>query len=250
MASPNWLGASSGYVGLSGAVNQLLGSHESVYLYSGGVLQSSATTGSAVYTSTDSLYLAQEFTTGADQTGISTVGLQISTVGGSPVSPAITPLVVTLYASQFGVPIGSALATATVLEETVYSSPFWVSVPLPVGGLTASTQYQLVVSAAGTSSSYYVWQQSNQLFGASTAPDDATWTGQSYGFMFQVYDDTGTTGNALVVTDDGGMRTVTFTYNANEQPATITEFTQTQNGVGITQTRTLTYSGYQLIGIA
>ena len=184
MGSPNWLGASPAYVGLAGQVNQFLGSHAAAFLYSGGALQASSTVGTGVYTSTDALYLAQEFTTGVSQTGISAVSLQISTVGGSPVSGTITPLAVTLYASSFGEPTGSPLAAASVPEQTVYSSPFWVPVPLPVGGLTASTQYQLVVSAAGTSSAYYVWQRSNQLFGASTAPDDATWTAQSYGCSY------------------------------------------------------------------
>lgn len=250
MGSPNWLGASPTYVGLSGQINQFLGSHEAVFTYSGGALQGSSTTGTGAFTSTDGLYLAQEFTTGASQTGISTVSLQISTVGGSPTSATIPPLVLTLYASQFSLPTGSPLATATVLEETVYTSPYWLSVSLPTGGLTASTQYQLVVSSVGTATAYYAWQQSNQLFGASTAPDDVTWTAQGYGFMYRIYDNTGTTGNALIITDDSGARTTTFTYNASGQPTTISESTQTQNGAGLLQSRTISYSGTQVTGIS
>jgi hypothetical protein len=250
MPSPAWIGASSGYVGLSGQLNQLLGSHSSVFTYGGSALQASGGTGSAVYLSTETDYLAQEFTTGASQTVIGSVSLQISAVGGSPITATISPLTVELYASTFGVPTGSPLAVATVTETYVYSQPFWCSIPLAVSGLTASTQYQLVVSPVGTSSAYYAWQQSNSLFGASTSPDNATWTAESYGLMYEVYDSSGTTGNATYLVDDGGARFVQFTYNANGTPATITEYTQTQNGAGISQTRSLTYSGNQLIGIA
>lgn len=250
MPSPNWIGASPAYTGLSGQVNQFLGSHTSVFTYAGSAVQASGGTGSGVYDSTDGLYLAQEFTTGASQTVIGSVSLQLSTVGGSPVTATISPLTVELYASSFGVPTGSPLATATVTEQYVYSAPFWLSLPLAVSGLAASTEYQLVVSAAGSATAYYVWQRSNTLFGASTAPDDATWTAQSYGYMYQIYDNSGTTGNATAITDDGGARFVQFTYNANDQPTSITEYTQTQNGAGITQTRTLAYSGTYVTGIS
>lgn len=250
MASPNWIGASPAYVGLSGQVNQFLGSHSSVISYGGNAIQASGGTGTGLYGSTDGLYLAQEFTTGASQTVIGSVSLQLSTVGGSPVTATIAPLVISLYASLFGVPTGSPLAAATVTEQYVYSSPFWLSLPLAASGLTASTQYQLVVSAVGSASAYYAWQQSNTLFGASTAPDNVTWTAEGYGYMYEVFDNSGTTGNATLLTDDNGARFVQFAYNANNQPTSITEYTQTQNGAGITQTRTLTYSGTQLTGIS
>jgi hypothetical protein len=244
VASPSWLGASAGHIGYAGAVNQFLGSHASVFTYAGSAVQASGGNGSGFYDPTDGLYLAQEFTTGPSQTVIGAVLLQISTVGGSPITQTITPLTVSLYAT------GSALATTTLTEEFIYTSPFWVSVPLAVSGLVASTPYQLVVSAAGTATAYYVWQRSVTLFGASTAPDGVTWTGQNYGYMFQVFDNSGTTGNPMTLTDDSGARVVSFTYNAAGQPLTITESTQTQDGLGLTQTRTLTYSGNYVTGIS
>lgn len=248
MPTPVWLGASAGYTALSGQVNQNLVIHNSVWTYSGSVLAAAQTTGKATYITSASQYLAQSFTTGATQTTIGAVGLQISTVGGSPITATIAPLVVGLYASAGGLPTGAPIATATIVEQSVYAAPFWVPVPL-VATVTPLTVYQLVVSPAGSATAYYAWQESNQPAGATTAPDGVTWTQQSYGFMYQVYDNTGTTGPVLSMIDDGGARYIQFTYGAGGMPTALTEYVQTQNGVGQTQTRVLTYSNGQLIGV-
>ena len=248
MPSPVWLGASAGYTAYGGQVNQNLVTHNSVWTYSGSAVAAEQATGRAMYVTSASQYLAQSFTTGAAQTTVGAVWLQISAVGGSPITATITPLVVGIYASAGGLPTGAALATATLVEQSVYSAPFWVPLPL-VGTVTPSTVYQLVVSPAGTTGAYYVWQESNQPAGASTAPDGVTWTQQPYGFMYQVFDNTGTTGPVLSMIDDGGERYVQFTYNTSALPATLTEYVQTQNGVGQTQARTFTYSNGQLIGV-
>lgn len=248
MPTPVWIGASAGYTGLSGQINQCLTTHNSVWVYSGSAVQSSATTGAALYVTSASQYLTQSFTTGSAQTAISQVLLQISTVGGSPITATITPLVVSLYASFSGLPTGTALASVTLTEQQVYSGPFWLSIPL-AATVTPSTVYQITVSPAGNGSAYYAWQQSNQTSGAATSPDNATWTQQAYGFMYQVYDNSGTTGSVTSMVDDGGARYAQFTYSG-ALPATITEFVQTQNGSGQTQTRTFTYSSGQLIGLS
>lgn len=248
MPTPTWEGASAGFAAQPGQVNQFLTGHNSVWVYSGSVVQASAIIGNSVYVTTASQYLTQDFTTGSAQTAISQVLIQVSTVGGSPITATITPLVVSLYASSAGLPTGSALASATLTEQSVYSAPFWVPLPL-VATVTPSTTYQIVVSAAGTGTAYYVWQESNTGSGAATSPDNVNWTQQAYGFMFQVYDNTGTTGPLLSMVDDGGTRTAQFTYTGG-QVATISEFAQTQNGAGQTQTRTFTYSSGQLIGLS
>lgn len=248
MPTPTWDGASAGFATQPGQVNQLLTGHNSVWVYSGSTVQASALIGNSMYITSASQYLAQVFTTGSAQTAISQVQVQISTVGGSPITATITPLVLSLYASAGGLPTGSALASASLTEQSVYSAPFWVSLPL-VATVTPSTTYQLVISAAGTGTAYYVWQESNLGSGASTSPDNSTWTQQAYGFMFQVYDNSGTTGPLLSMVDDGGARTAQFTYTSG-QMSTITEFAQTQNGAGQTQSRTFTYSSGQLIGLS
>jgi len=250
VSAPPWLAATAGYSGQAGQVNQFLSTHGSVWTYSGSTLQTQQTTGDSVYVSTDGLYLAQLIQTGTTQTTIGVVNLQISTVGGSPTGAIITPLTVSLYLTSAGVPIGSPLAVGTLIEQDVYASPFWVSITVNIAGLTPTTEYALIVSAAGTGSAYYVWQRSNQLTGALTAPDDATWTAQPYGFMYQVYDSTGTTWPPLYLTDDGGARLTTLTYGATGQLTGITEQVTSQSGADFLSSRTITYSGIIPIGVA
>lgn len=155
-----------------------------------------------------------------------------------------------LYASSAGLPTGGPLATVTVAEQVVYSAGFWLPVPLSASGLTASTVYQLVLSPAGTSSAYYAWQRSNQTSGGATSPDGATWSAQAYGLMFEVFDQSGTTGPPLYLIDDGGARTTAFTYNATGQLTTITEQVASQSGTVFYSQRTLTYANGLLIGVA
>src|SRR5258707_5381684 len=185
---PAWLGATAGQQPNAGAVDQFLGTHSAAFIYSGNTLQSQQATGSGLYVSTASTYLAQQITTGSSQTVIGTVHLQVSTVGGSPITATIPPLTVSLYASNSGFPYGSALATAAISEQYVYSGAFFLTVPLLATGLSSSTTYWVVVSPAGTGSAYYVWQKSNQIGGALTSTDGSTWTVQAYGLMYQGYD--------------------------------------------------------------
>jgi hypothetical protein len=250
MATAPWLAASAGYKPQPGQLNQLLGAHNSLWIYSGNTLQVSEQTGSGLYVSTASQYIAQSFITGPSQTTVGLVNLQISAVGGSPVTASISPLVVSLYASALGAPTGSALASTPVTEQLVYSGPYWLPVPLAASGLTPSTPYQLVVSPAGTTAGYYAWQQSNQSSGASTSTSGTSWSGAAYGLMYEVYDQTGTAWPPQYLIADGGARTTAFTYNSASQLATITEQVMSQSGAVQYSQRTLTYSGNILIGVS
>lgn len=250
MATAPWFAATVGQRPQPGQIGQLLGSHSSTWIYAGSSLQATQATGSGLYVSTASTYLAQEFITGATQTTIGSVSLQISAVGGSPITATIPALQVSLYASNSGLPTGAAMATATVAEQTVYSGPFWLPVLLIAAGLTPSTPYVLTVTAAGTSSAYYAWQQSNQTSGAATSPDGVNWSAQAYGLMFEVFDAAGTTGPPLYLIDDGGARITALTYNASGQLASITETTVAQGGGTLFSQRTLTYSNGLLIGVS
>jgi YD repeat-containing protein len=250
VATAPWLAASAGYKPQPGQINQLLAAHTSSWIYTGNSVQASEEIGSGVYVSTASQYLAQSFVTGAAQTTIGVVYLQISAVGGSAVSATISPLTVALYASIAGLPTGAPLATGTLAEVSVYLGAFWLPVPLAASGLTPSTVYQLVVSPAGSSASYFAWQQSNQTSGASTSQSGTTWTGQAYGFMYQIHDLTGTTWPPAFLVDDGGARTTAFTYNAAGQLATITEQVVSQSGAVQYSQRALTYSNGLLAGVA
>lgn len=248
---PVYAAAVAGQPGNAGQVNQLLGAHTALVAYGTGTVQASQTTASTSYQSTSGQWLAQQFMTGASQTAIGQVRLQLSAVGGSPTSAAIPPLTLGLYADSGGLPTGSALAAATVNDEWVYSSGYWVTLPLMVAGLSPGTHYQLVVSSVGTSSHYYVWHQSNQIAGAATAPDGITWTSGAFGLVYQVYDNSGVGVLPTMLAGDGGQRWTQFTYNAQGLPVTITEFTAGQNGSSsyLYSSRSLTYNGGQLTGV-
>lgn len=250
MATPPWLAASAGYKPQPGQVNQMLGAHPSSWIYTGNVVQASEETGSGLYVSTASQYLAQSFVTAAAQTTIGVAYLQISTVGGSPINATITPLTVSLYASAAGLPTGAALASGTVGEVAVYSGAFWLPVPIAASGLTPSAVYWLVVEPAGSSSAYYAWQRSNQSSGAALSSNGSSWSAAAYGFMYQVHDLTGTIWPPRFLVDDGGARTTAFTYNTAGQLATITEQVVSQSGAVQYSQRTLTYSGTILTGVA
>ena len=240
MPVPAYLAAAVTYPGRPGQINQFLVSHTTDMVYAG-TLKSSQTTGSAVYTSTNGAYIAQQFTTASNQTAIGQVWIQISTVGGSPTSATITPLSVSIYSNSGGVPQGSAIATTTFNEQYVYSAPFWLQVPFNVTGLGASTSYQIVVAAAGNSSHYYTWQHSNQVTGGSTSPDGVNWTSQAYGMMYQIYDQT-SNGALQYLFSDNGARWTQFTYDTLGRISTITENTVAQDGSDFLSVRTLSYT--------
>lgn len=250
MVVASWLAATVGQRPLPGQINEFLGSHSSTWIYAGNTLQSSEAIGSGLYVSTAGTYLTQEFITGSSQTTVGEVALQVSAVGGSAVTATIPPLVVSLYASASGLPTGPALASTTVVEQTVYSAPFWLPVPLIAANLSPSTAYVLTVAAAGTSSAYYVWQRSDQTSGAATSPDGVTWSAQAYGFMYEIFDAAGTNGPPLYIMDDGGARVTALTYNTAGQLATITETTTAQGGGTFLSQRTLTYSNGLLVGVS
>lgn len=250
MATAPWLAASAGYKPQPGQINQLLGAHTSSWIYTGNTVQAAEETGSGLYVSTASQYVAQSFVTAAAQTTVGVVYLQISAVGGSPITATITPLTVSLYASSAGEPAGAPLATGSVGEVGVYSGAFWLPVPVAASGLAPSTVYWIVISPAGTSIAYYAWQCSNQTSGASLSSNGTSWSGEAYGLMYQVHDQTGTIWPPRFLLDDNGARTTAFTYNSAGQLATITEQVVTQSGGVLYSQRTLTYSGTTLIGVA
>lgn len=247
---PTWLAATPGTMANPGQINQFLAAHTSTWLYSGVQLVSQQAIGSAVYLTTASQYLGQAFTTGVSQTVVGQVALQISTVGGSPTTNTIAPLTLTLYADAFGVPDPTTpIASSTLPETSVYSSPFWVTFPL-AATVTSATQYWLVVSPAGTGSNYYVWQKSNQPSGAALSTDNVTWTEQTFGLMYQIYDQTAG-GRVTYMYDDAGARWIQLAYDTSNRISTITEFTVGQAGTTFLSTRSLAYGAANtLIGVS
>jgi hypothetical protein len=248
---PVYKAAVVGGPGNAGGVNQSLVPHSATAIFDSAVLTAGQSTGTGVYTTTEAQYLSQQFQTTATQTTISEVWVQVSVVGGSAITNVIDPLTVGIYADAGGEPIGSALASATVSETSVYSSGFWVVVPLPVTGLSSSTSYHVVVNAAGTSTSYYVWQNNNQTSGGSISPDFVAWTDQTFGFMYRVYDQTSTGGSLMTyLVEDSGARWTKYGYDGTNELTTIDEYTTDQTGNGsFTSSRTLSYTGGFLTGV-
>lgn len=244
MATPSWLAASAGSRGDAGGIIQFLGGHNAQWVYAG-ALQSQQATGAATYESLASLYYSQLITTGAAQTVIGRVALQLSAVGGSPTSATIGPLTLGLYAAAAGLPTGSALATALVSEPYVYAQPFWCSLPLYATGLSPSSTYCLVAYGPSSGAGYYAWQCSNQASGAATAPDGATWSAQPYGLMYQVYDTTAS-GQIQSIVADGGSRITNLAWSGTTL-AGVTEYTQAQNGTTLVSARALTYAANGLL---
>ena len=244
VTTPIWQGASPGFAANAGHVNQFLGTHSASFVLAGATLQSSQTTGvsgQAAFTDSATYYISQTIVTTANQTTIGSLGLQINVIGGSPSLNLVAPLTISLYADLLGEPTGSPLATTSISGQYVYSSSFWVQVPLVVSGLTPLTSYHIVTSLVGNSNHYYAWQRSNQITGAALSTNGTTWVNQSYGMMYQVYDQSGT-GAVTFVYDDGGARWLRFTYNTNGSIATITEHTNAQSGSSLDSLATLAYT--------
>ena len=248
--TPDWLGAAAGSPGMAGQVNQFLGDHNSLITY-GEALASSQTTGTGVYTGTDVNFISQLVTTGISQTSISSVSLQVSTVGGSAIINNIPNLSVSVYNSVSGVPTGSPITTVTLTETYIYSSPFWVSVPLSLGGLTPSTDYHVATSMVGTSSNLYVWQRSTQTSGAFTSTNGTTWIPAAYGMMYQLFEPGGNSTSVRLINEDDGARTTQFSYDSNDQLISLVQFTQTQGGSGsFLTTPTFTYTNGLITGVS
>lgn len=248
---PTWLAAAPQQPGNAGMINQFHGYHNAVFMGAQGTLQSNQSVGTGIFQNSSTNWLSTTFQTGLTQTTIGVIKLALATVGGSPTLPLIAPIVVSIYTDNLGVP-GTLVASATLNNEYVYTSSFWVSVPFGVTGLAASTNYHVVTAIVGSASHYYTWQQSTQGTGAATSPDGVTWTTQSYGLMYQVYDFTGspTNGQPGFIVEDNGARWTQVTYNSLNQPVTIAEYTTGQNGTYLYQTRTLSYTQGLLTGIS
>lgn len=247
---PVLTGAQVGFSAQSGQINQFLASHNALFQYSGQSIASQQGTGSGVYIDTLNQWLSQPVVTGSSQTDIGGVGLQLSTIGGSPTLTLIPALTVGLYADSGGFPTGSAIATGTVTGQYVYSSSFWVDIPLFTSGLTPSTTYHLVTPITGTTGHYYVWQESNQTSGAATAPDGVTWTSQNFGLMYQIYTQDGSTGNLTSISEDNGNLITQFTYNTLGQIATVTQITILQDGSTLQSSGTLSYTNGLFTGVS
>lgn len=255
MASTNWLGATSGQLPLAQQVNQFLVTHPTTYLYAA-TSQASVVTSGATTTSSNGLYLAQSFTTGASQTAVGYVLAPISTT--TTTGASLTPTTLSLYANSAGAPTGAALGSVTLTAEYAYLSTAngntntFTVYPLPVTGLTAATTYWLVL-ASTASTGAYTWFRSASGSGASTSPNNSTWTAQAYGFRYNVFDQSAS-GLETATWEDSGARWTASTYvtaASINQYASFAEYTVAQGANGYVQGyRAFTYTNGLLTKVA
>lgn len=232
MATPAWLGATSGQRPQASQVNQFLGAHAVSYLYTGALIGSQTTLGSGSAT-TATTYVAQSFTTPASTVALGRIVLDLTSTGSPP------PVSISIQAAVGAAPSGTPLVTTSVPADYVGGI---VSIPVPYASLAASTQYW-IVAAIGTSGSYFSWLKSNQTSGASASTNGTSWTAQTYGLYYAYYDQT-VTAPLTHTWEDAGARWTAPTYNANGTPASLREYTVAQGTGGyVYSLRSFAYGG-------
>lgn len=245
-STPTWQAATSGQPPLAQHANQILGTHTVQVLYTG-VEQASQSTAGAGSASSNGLWIAQQFTSGASQTAVGYVVLTLT--AGSSLGANLGPLTVGLYASAGGAPSGAPLVTTTVTAEYAAGAPSPLLIPLPAA-VAPSTSYWIVTAPAGGATYSYAWAHSNQTSGASTSATGSAWTAQSYGLLFQVWDQAPVLPQ-VGTREDGGARWTAQTVNGSGQITMLAEYTAGQTTGGYLQSvRTVTYSGNDMTGVA
>jgi len=235
---PVWQAPVAGLPALAGHINQLLGTHPASYLYAG--TQQASSSGGSGGLPSNGLWLAQKFTTGSAQTAVGYATFS-STVTGSP-----APWSISLQADSGGQPSGTALAAVTYPYQLAAST---VTALLPAA-VSPSTQYWLVTQPAGDSGDYFAWAKSSASSGCLTAPDGVTWSAQTFGLRYGVYDQS-TVPPLVGIVEDSGARFTLLTWGASAGPATVQEYTVGQTVAGGAESaRSLTYSNGLLTGVA
>ncbi len=235
MPTPAWLAATPDAAAEAGQINQFLGTHAATLIYTG-VVQSSQTTAGTGSIASNGASIAQSFTTSAGQTQAGRVLLFLAVTG----APA--PTTVSIQASVGGAPSGTPLVSTVLPHEFLGTAVGWFSIPVPVGGLTPSTTYWIVLSPAGDASNNFTWSKSNQASGASTSANGTTWTAQSYGLLYQLTDYS-VVGPLAHTWEDDGARWTVLLYDSLLRINVIGEWTQGQNPTGyLISARTLAYA--------
>lgn len=241
MPTPTWQAATTGQAAKAGQVNQFLGTHAVQYLYQATQTAAHTTAGTGA-TPSNGLWVAQSFTTGSAQTAIGRAVLTLAVTG----SPA--PLAVSLQANVSGAPSGTPLVTTLCPAEFLTGTANPTLLPLPATGLTTSTTYWIVAGAVGDASNHYSWSKSNQTSGTSTSTGGTTWTPQTYGSVFQVYDQSAT-GSLINTYEDSGARWTAFAYDNSGRATVLAEFTQGQTPTGYAVSeRSFTYFSNGALG--
>lgn len=240
MATPNWNAATAGQQPLAGQVNQFLGTHAVNFVYTG-VTQGSSTTLAGSATNSNGLYIAQQFTPGAQSSQRWVFTLAVT---GSP-----NPLTMTIQTNNSGAPSGTVLSTTLIPNAFVPGSAGQVSVPTAPITFSAATVYWVVFSAVGDVSNFYAVSRTTAVSGASTSTNGSTWTAQAYGLYYNRFD-TSTTGPMLHTYEDSGARWTSIGHNASSTVTSLSEYNTAQNSGFFQSVRSFTYSSGDLTGVS
>jgi hypothetical protein len=242
MVTPAWLGATAVQLPLASQVNQFLGSHAITYVYTGVSVSRQITAGSGGVAS-NGTYVAQSFTTGSFTT-VGRIAFNMTTTGG----PA--PTTISLQTNNAGAPSGTVLVSTVMPPGWANAAPTYQSLPLPVTGLSASTTYWIVASAAGDASDFFTYEKSNQTSGTSTSTNGTSWTAQTYGLLYEVFD-LSATPPFLHTWEDSNARITNIGSNTNATPAYIEEYTVAQGTNQFAYSyRTFSYSGTKFTSLS
>lgn len=241
MATPNWLGATSGQLPLANQINQFLGTHAITFVYTG-TQSGASTTLSGSATNSNGLYIAQSFTPGSNQT----IQRWIFTlaVTGTP-----GPLTMTIRTNSGSSPSATILSTTLIPNAFVPGSAGQVSVPTAQTAFTSGTTYWFVFSAVGDVSNFYSVSRTTAGSGASTSTNGTSWTAQAYGLYYQRFD-TSMIAPLLHTYEDAGARWTTVGTNTNTSVSKLSEYNVTQNSGFFQSVRSFTYSGTDLTGVS
>lgn len=181
MATPAWIGATTAQPPLANQVDQFMGTHAATFVYTGASFSSQTTVGSGTVQS-NSLWIAQSFTTGASTTTCGRIAPVFAVTGGP------TPLTVQIRTNSAGAPSATVLVTTVIPPGWGNAGAAAQSIPLPVTGLTPSTTYWLVTQPAGDVSNFYAFSKSNQTSGVSTSSNGTSWAAQTFGIEYTAFD--------------------------------------------------------------
>jgi hypothetical protein len=224
-------------------VNQFLASHAVTFVGTG-TLQVAMPNAGPGGVNGNGLWAAQSFTTAGGQAAIGWAQVMAKVTGSPP------PLTVSVRANASGAPSGTPLVSSALPREFLTGTAASITVMLPVTGLTAGTEYWIVLAAQGDPSDYYTFSKSLLTSGASTSPDGVTWTAQAYSLMCAVWDQSAVPPLAGTW-EDSGARWTSLGYNAGGQLTTIREYTAGQAANGYTaSSRALAWTSGLLAGVA
>ncbi len=241
MATPAWLGATSGQPPLANQINQFLGTHAIMFVYTG-TSQGSSVTLAGTATNSNGLYIAQTFTPGSTQS----IQRWIFTlaVTGSP-----NPLTLTIRPDNAGAPSATILSTTLIPNAFAPGAAGQVSVPTAQTTLTSGTPYWFVFSAVGDASNFYSVSRTTAGSGASTSVNGTSWAAQAYGLYYQRFD-TSVIAPLVHTYEDTGARWIALGHNASTSVNKLSEYNTAQNSGFLQSVRSFTYSGADLTGVS